>query len=150
MNILRFKCIPIYLSIFCKYIHIDMYIHVFVYIALTIDIHTIIFIYYMIYIILRYLYIDIYIYISIYLLYILHTGVRHSKPAPTKPKLRGAWVDAGGHCNITYIIVLWGDKKRGWAYIYTSRIYHLYIAYWVIIYHLPPIKGTRNSCWGWA
>ena len=26
-------------------------------------------------------------------------------------------------------------------------IYHLYIAYWVIIYHLPPIKGTRNSCW---
>ena len=22
-----------------------------------------------------------------------------------------------------------------------------YIAYWVIIYHLPPIKGTRNSYW---
>ena len=25
--------------------------------------------------------------------------------------------------------------------------YHLYIAYWVTIYHLPPVKGTRNSCW---
>ena len=32
-----------------------------------------------------------------------------------------------------------------WQYI--PLIYHLYIAYWVIIYHLPPIKGTRNSCW---
>ena len=28
-----------------------------------------------------------------------------------------------------------------------GSIYHLYIAYWVIIYHLPPIQGTRNSCW---
>ena len=32
-----------------------------------------------------------------------------------------------------------------WQYI--PLIYHLYIAYWVIIYHLPPIKGTKNSCW---
>ena len=23
---------------------------------------------------------------------------------------------------------------------------YIYIAYWVIIYHLPPLKGTRNSC----
>ena len=30
---------------------------------------------------------------------------------------------------------------------YIPLIYHLYIAYWVIIYHLPPIKGTRNSYW---
>ena len=30
---------------------------------------------------------------------------------------------------------------------YQPLIYHLYIAYWVIIYHLPPIKGTRNNYW---
>ena len=31
-------------------------------------------------------------------------------------------------------------------------IYHLYIANWVIICYLPPIKGTRNSYWvgGWT
>ena len=26
-----------------------------------------------------------------------------------------------------------------------GTIYHLYIANWVIIYHLPPVKGTRNN-----
>ena len=36
-------------------------------------------------------------------------------------------------------------KSPNWQYI--PLIYHLYIAYWVIIYHLPPIKGTRNSYW---
>ena len=36
-------------------------------------------------------------------------------------------------------------SSPNWQYI--PLIYHLYIAYWVIIYHLPPIKGTRNSYW---
>ena len=31
--------------------------------------------------------------------------------------------------------------------VYTTYIPLIYIAYWVIIYHLPPVKGTRNSCW---
>ena len=35
-----------------------------------------------------------------------------------------------------------------WQYI--PLIYYLYIAYWVIIDHLPPIKGTRNSYWKMA
>ena len=33
--------------------------------------------------------------------------------------------------------------------VYTTYIPLIYIADWVIICYLPPIKGTRNSCWVW-
>ena len=74
MNILRFKCIPIYLSIFCIYMFVYEcfciyradHKYTYNYIYMLYDIHY---------------EISIYRHIYIYLLYILHTGVRHSKPA---------------------------------------------------------------------
>ena len=57
-------------------------------------------------------------------------------------------MDSGCPCRLKelFLVPLIGG---GW-YIITQLaviIYHLYIANWVIIYHLPPIKGTRKLHW---
>ena len=55
----------------------------------------------------------------------------------------------------SFLVPLIGGRYHLYTSTYIPLIYHLYttyipliyIAYWVIIYHLPPIKGTRNSYW---
>ena len=44
--------------------------------------------------------------------------------------------------------MIWEWYGKWYAGILNHQQYHhLYIANWVIIYHLPPIKGTRNNHW---
>ena len=64
---------------------------------------------------------------------------------PRRCRSPNDWLDESMEWNL-------GTPKNRWdtvAYKHPiGNIYHLYIAYWVIIYHIPPIKGTfRNSYW---
>ena len=65
------------------------------------------------------------------------------------------WIMTFGSCNNDSIgtqglsMEFPGSLDRWWHIITQLAICKWY---WVVIYHLPPVKGTRNSCsyWGWG